>query len=63
MLEKQRQRELQEAEYAAAKLAAEMEALRNRKTLLQKVQIFFAPAIDLIYKINKTMIVEAKISN
>lgn len=34
------------AEIEAARIAAELDELRNRKTVVQKIQLFFAPCVN-----------------
>ena len=36
------------AEIEAARIAAELEELRNRKTVVQKIQLFFVPCVNAI---------------
>ena len=61
--EERREKEMQEllerkarifAEIEAARIAAELEELRNRKTVLQKIQLFFVPCVNAISYIAAT---------
>ena len=44
-LEKEKARDLVRAQFLAAKHAMEEEARRNKKSLLQKIEIFFSPVV------------------